>query len=342
MGGIDSQFITVTVARKTRGNFGGAITVVPWDENDPDNKKLGDYEGASTTVEMLAKEGIDINHFIVQMTPEYVNSAIDRVMNVLGPDYFNVCCGLAEDLVATIAKKIGGKAIMTAGGPDEAGRSYKPMNLRHKGRLEEGWYGLCDQFASSEGVRAGLIFGEHGLENRVPLAFLIEESQYMKPEEKLKVHDWGDGKNPMTIKQDEKVFWKKVVEPYLPKKCITIPKNTVHGATGTRPTLNYISDRDANWQKEKAGFYDELKRKGWVDYMIPSGDKSPFGDGPAYCLWRWKKFHQREFEAGPKSRYLGKTGNYFYNGANIEDKISRPLCVDHMSAEPKYKGERKR
>ena len=36
---------------------------------------------------------------------------------------FNAACGLAEDLVATIVRQHGGKAVLTAGGPDEAGWS---------------------------------------------------------------------------------------------------------------------------------------------------------------------------------------------------------------------------
>lgn len=335
MGGLDSQFITATVARKTNGNFGGAITVVPWDQKDPTNRTLGDYAGARANIEMLRKEGIEVKHHVVQMTPEYVESAIDRVMNVLGPDYFNVCCGLAEDLVATTAKKHGGKAIMTAGGPDEAGRSYKPMTLRHRDRLEEGWYGICDQFASSEGVRAGLVFGEHGLENRVPLAFLIEESQYIKPEQKLQVDNWGDERDPMTIKQREKLFFREMVRPYVPEKTMNIPKDTVHGASGTKPTLKYIADNCQEFQEQKTAFFEEMERKGWSEYTIPYGDKSPFGNGPAYCLWRWAKTHKQEFEAGARDRY-GINGNYDYS-QKLEDKVKRPLCHDHMLA-PKLEG----
>lgn len=331
MGGLDSQFITAAIARKTNGNFGGAVTVVPWDPKNPDNKTLGDYKSATAAVAHLAREGIKINHHVVQMTPEYVDSALDRVMNVLGPDYFNVCCGLAEDLVASTVKSLGGKAVMTAGGPDEAGRSYKPMTLRHKDRLEQGWYGICDQFASSEGVRAGLVLGEHGLENRVPLAFLIEESQKIRPEYKLQVDSWGNEQDPMTIKQREKIFWREIAKPYLPELSITTPKDTVHGATGTKPTLKYIAENCQEFQAEKDQFFQAMKRTGWDQYAIPSGDTNPNGNGPAYCLWRWAKTHSQEFEAGAEARYGGKQGNYDYS-ARLEDKIARPLCHDHLLA----------
>jgi asparagine synthetase B (glutamine-hydrolysing) len=329
MGGMDSQFITATIARKTKGAFGGAVTVVPWNQNDPTNKTLGDYKAARTTIEMLEKEGIKINHQVIQMTPEYIDSAIDRVMNVLGPDYFNVCCGLAEDLVATTVKELGGKAIATAGGPDEAGRSYKPMTLKHRNRLEEAWHGICDQFASSEGVRAGLVLGEHGLENRVPLAFLIEESQYIKPEQKLQVDSWGDEKDPFTIKQREKIFFRDIVRPYLPEFSVNTPKDTVHGATGTKPTIKYLAENDKEFQADKPRFFAEMERIGWDEYVIPYGDKSPFGNGPAYCLWRWAKTHKTEFEAGAKIRYYGKSGHVDYS-SELADKIERPVCHDHM------------
>lgn len=339
MGGMDSQFITATIARKTKGNFGGAITVVPWDQKNPTNTSLGDYRAAKETIDMLEKEGIKVNHQVVQMTPEYVESAIDRVMNILGPDYFNVCCGLAEDLVATTAKRLGGKAIMTAGGPDEAGRSYKPMNLRHRDRLEQGWYGICDQFSSSEGVRAGLVFGDHGLENRVPLAFLIKESQYIRPDQKLQVDDWGNGSDPMTIQQREKIFFRDMVRPYLPEFSVNVPKDTVHGATGTKPTIKYLADNDQEFQLDKTRFLAEMEITGWDKYTIPHSDNSPFGNGPAYCLWRWQKSHKQEFQAGAEARYSGVRGNYDYSH-NLEDKKNRPICHDHMLA-PKLTGDKK-
>jgi len=331
MGGMDSQFITATIARKTKGKFGGAITIVPWSRKDPTNKTLGDYSSARATVNMLRKEGINLQHRVVQMTPEYVDGSIDRVMDVLGPDYFNVSCGLAEDLVANTAKSLGGKAVMTAGGPDEAGRSYKPINLEHRDRLEEGWNGICDQFASSEGVRAGLVFGEHGLENRVPLAFLIRASQYIKPEQKLVVDSYGDRTNPATMKQREKIFFREMVKPYLPEETMNVPKDTVHGATGTKPVLEYLAETSAEFQGEKDRFYRQMNELGWKGYCIPSGDKSPFGDGPAYCLWRWAKTHKKEFETGPNARYGGEQGEYVYS-PELEDKIARPLCYDHMFA----------
>ena len=279
MGGIDSQFITATVARATRGDFGGAVTVVPYD-----SKNRGDLDAALTAVKMLENEGIRIRHEVVPLTPDYVESALDRVLKVLGPDYFNACCGLAEDLVAHTVQKNGGKAVMTAGGPDEAGRSYKPWALLHRNDLEEGFYSVSDQFRTSEGVRAGLVLGEHGLENRVPLAFLIEEAARAPSYQKHEVLGWGDGKDPSSIQMRDKIFWREAIRAgnVLLEYCLNQSKNAIHSSTGAKEVLYALLQKDSQYQAAREHFVQETKRHQWngivhapfdeLDHSTASGD----------------------------------------------------------------------
>jgi hypothetical protein len=267
---------------------------------------------------MLQQEGITINHYVVQLTPQYVDSALDRLLKVLGPDYFNICCGLAEDLVATTAKKYGGKAIMTAGGPDEAGRSYKNWTLQYKDNLDAGFYAVCDQFASSEGVRAGLVFGELGLENRVPLAFLIEESMSVPAEQKQIVKSWGDGSNPTTILMEDKIFWRQALDGILPKRSLRKPKETIHSASGAKLALQYVADNDQQYQIERQAFRTEAEKLGWF---------ITFDD---YCLWRWSKLEPEKFAAGANAYYGVSNGRELSYSFELEDKIARPICYDWL------------
>jgi asparagine synthetase B (glutamine-hydrolysing) len=334
MGGIDSQFVTATVARHTNGRFGGAVTVVPWNPEQPDNMQLGDYHEAKATVDMLKKEGIEINHHVVQLTPEYINGALDRLLKVLGPDFFNVCCGLAEDLVATTVRNYDGKAVMTAGGPDEAGRSYKPWTLMHKNNLEEGFYAICDQFASSEGVRAGLVLGEHGLENRVPLAFLIEDAMYISAEQKQEVQSWGNGADPYTIKMKDKIFWRQALQGVLPEKSLSKPKETIHSASGAKPALHYLALNDNTYQAERAQFIEDAKQYGWEKLIKGVNNVDPkdvIAEGELYCLWRWSRIEQQHFKEGCQKRYepSGQGMNY---SPELKDKAERPICYDWMLA----------
>lgn len=333
MGGIDSQFVTATVAKTTLGNFGGAITIVPWNPNNPNDLTGGDYQEASATIEMLKKEGITIKHHIAQLTPDYIDSALNRILAVLGPDYFNICCGLAEDLVAATAKSLGGKAIMTAGGPDEAGRSYKPWTLQHRNNLEEGFYAVCDQFASSEGVRAGLVFGEHGIENRVPLSFLIELSQYMRPEQKQQILHFGNGIDPFRIKMKDKIAWRQALSGYLPEKSLSKPKETIHGSTGSKTALYHLTQTDQAYQKERNSFIQKAKKAGnWERAVYASFDsldpRNKITEGQLYCLWRWSKIRPESFEAGCRKYFGLKEGEQFRYTSDIEQKSRRPICYD--------------
>ncbi|MBD1584450.1 hypothetical protein [Pseudoalteromonas sp. S16_S37] len=339
MGGIDSQSVTVMTALATKGKFGGAVTVVPWDPQDPDNHTLGDYYEAKASIDMLASQGIKVPHYVAQLNPEYILSeyqgrnALDRVLSVLGPDFFNVCCGLAEDLVATIVRKNAGKAIMTAGGPDEAGWSYKPWSLRHKADLEYGFYAIGDQFASSEGVRAGLVFGEQGIENRVPFAHLIEDALQAPADQKHQITDWGDGIDPMSIEMKDKIFWRQAVGRMLPDRSMNKPKETIHGATGAKAAIHHIAMNDKAYQSERHTFIEQVMEFGWQGSIFADLNhldvNNMLSEGQLYCLWRWQKVNIEEFSKSGNERY----GNRFYS-EQIDVKASRPLCYDWMTVEP--------
>ncbi|MBI4140512.1 asparagine synthetase B [Candidatus Woesearchaeota archaeon] len=336
MGGIDSQFVSATVARATKGAYGGAITIVPWKQNDIFNMDSGDYFAAKATVEMLAQEGITLKHQVVQLDPSYVREAIDRVVGVLGPDYFNVCCGLAEDLVASTAKRLGGKAVMTAGGPDEAGWSYKPWALKYKNRLEEGFAVVSDQFTSSEGVRAGLVFGEHGLENRVPLAFLIEKFMSAPQHQKAIVSDWGDLKDPFSIKMKDKILWREAIKSKLPEYSLNQQKAMIHASTGAKEVLYEVARRDEIYLQERTNFINSAKNNGW-DYSIIFAPLSKLDqnnmitEGQLYCLYSWSRVAPEEFKAGSFARYGHKNGGIPRYSYSVCDKVKRPLCFDWMT-----------
>ncbi|MBL4839163.1 MAG: hypothetical protein JKY34_16485 [Kordiimonadaceae bacterium] len=334
MGGIDSQTVTVFTARATNGEFGGAITVVPWDPQQPDTLTLGDYHEAKASLTMLAAEGIEVKHHVAQLNPDYIRGnsdvcPLDRVLSVLGPDYFHVCCGLAEDLVATTAGKLRGKAIMTAGGPDEAGWSYKPWTHMHRGNLEEGFFAIGDQFSSAEGVRAGLVFGEHGIENRVPLAHLIEDAMGVKADQKQDILDWGDANDPLSIKMRDKIFWREAVAEILPIGSLNQPKKTIHGATGVKLALYHVACADKAFLKEREGFIRELIPLGWqsnvfctLNHLDPN---NIITEGQVYCLWRWRTLAHDLFLQGSPKRYL-----HSLYSPHLQDKINRPLCYDWM------------
>jgi hypothetical protein len=116
MGGIDSQFVTATVARELEGEFGGAVTVVPWcgkaattEQRQSDHG--GDYPFVKATLELLASEKIPVAHHLAVLTPAVVQESLDRLLVLLGPDLFHLLCGVAEDLVASTVRRLGGRAI---------------------------------------------------------------------------------------------------------------------------------------------------------------------------------------------------------------------------------------
>lgn len=338
MGGIDSESITAIVARATKGEFGGAVTVVPWTEADPTNTTLGDYHQAKIVVDHLREvEGIDIDWHVKQLTPEYIDNNLDRLLKLLGPDMFIMSCALAEDLVATTVKENGGKAIATAGGPDEAGRSYNPWTGIHKNHLERGWYNVAAQFAYSEGVRAGLVFGEHGLENRVPLAFHIERLQYAPAHQKQIVEEYGTGPAWLDQKKTSKILWRKVAEQILPEEVTkenNFKKLTVHGASGAKEAMLYVANNDEQYQLERNSFIDQVEE---LDYRhkvagppghILKNVRLPVPELQLYCLWRWSKVEPEKFEQGCLERYgpLIKGALVYQEG--VDHAMRRPLCYD--------------
>lgn len=336
LGGIDSQFVTACAALESKGKLGGAITIVPWDPAKPDGRGTGDLPLAAGLIAKLAQQGIPLAHYTPHLSPEVADKSLDRVLKVLGPDYFNVACGLAEDLVAQTAKAHGGKAILTAGGPDEAGRSYKPWSLLHRDRLESGFYAVCDQFSYSEGVRAGLVFGELGVENRVPLAHLIDEFTAFPATQKQVIADWGDGKDPMSIRMEDKILWREAVRPLLPAASLATKKETLHAATGTKEVLFHLAKNDTRYRKERLEFLAKAVKGGWrrLIFAPPVAFKKkelPVPEGQLYCLWRWAKLEPQAFAASARHRY----GGPFYNEA-LAPKMKRPLCHDWMPA-PKLK-----
>jgi asparagine synthetase B (glutamine-hydrolysing) len=333
MGGIDSQFVTASVARQLGGDFGGAVTVVPWSATPSGAEPAGDYAFANATLELLAQEGIRVAHHVAVLTPAIVEDNLDRILRLLGPDLFHVLCGLAEDLVAATVQRLGGRAVLTAGGPDEAGRSYERWTFLHRGLDEElAWRRLAEQFSSSEGVRAGLVFGERGLENRVPLADLIELATQMRPEQKQRVYDDGDGLTVASMRMDSKIFWRQALVGLLPERCLRARKEPIQASTGAMSALYEVLSRDREFARQRGEFALHAWYLGWNGIV--------FGDlrnlDPAveltecqlYALYRWSRLAPELFACGGVHRY----GPYIDYLPRCEDeptlRVHKPLCFD--------------
>ncbi|MCX4026213.1 hypothetical protein H0A36_15255 [Endozoicomonas sp. SM1973] len=334
IGGIDSQTVTACVATATQGKFGGAITVVPWSEQDPKNITLGDYNEANATVQLLKQKGLLIRHYVIQLTPEYIiNSSsgvapLDRVLKALGPNLMNVCCGLAEDCVAQCVKEQGGKAIMTAGGPDEAGASYKPWPFYFQQRgfdLNDMFYHLAMQFPYGEGVRPGLVFGEHGLENRTPLVHLIEDFLSIPMSEKLKIYNWHNMQSPAHIEVHDKIAWRNSIRSILPDYSLKKQKNSVAMSTGALDALYYITINDNKYKKERIEFFESVLKEKISNFLndLKVSLYYKFYEVEMYLLW-----YYRVCLLG--THFLEKDQSIFSHLDNyIENRKNWPLCYDY-------------
>jgi asparagine synthetase B (glutamine-hydrolysing) len=335
LGGIDSQFVTASVARRLHGEFGGAVTVVPWSASaTPSEAEAGgDYPFAKATLELLAAEGIRVAHHVAELTPAVVEHNLDRLLKLLGPDLFHVLCGLAEDLVADTVRRLGGRTILTAGGPDEAGRSYERWTFLHRGLDEElAWRRLAEQFASSEGVRAGLVFGEHGIENRVPLADLIEFATQMTAEQKQQVYDEGDGLTVASMRMHSKIVWRQALSGLLPERCLAARKEPIQASTGAMAALYEVLSRDLEFARSRSEFALHAWYLGWNGIVF--GDlrnldpAAVLTECQLYALYRWSRLAPELFACGGVHRY----GPYVDYLPRCEDEPTlrqhKPLCFD--------------
>jgi asparagine synthase (glutamine-hydrolysing) len=331
MGGIDSQFVTAAVARHTHGNFGGAVTVVPHGMALGD---LGDYPYVRATLDLLEREGIRVAHHVAVLTPEFAAQNLDRLLRLLGPDMFQLICAFGEDLVAQTVQQAGGRTIMTAGGPDEAGRSYDRWTFVHRGLDQElAWRRLAEQFSSSEGVRAGLVFGERGIENRVPLADLIELATQLPANEKQQIQHAGDGRHVSSLRMESKIFWRRALRELLPHACIAAPKQPIHGSIRALDVLHGLACADAAYRQERSGFVHQAFWLGWngIVYAVDMRCVEPserIAECQLYALYRWSKLEPELFEQGGAHRY----GAYVNHVPRSQDeprlRVHKPLCYD--------------
>jgi asparagine synthetase B (glutamine-hydrolysing) len=336
LGGIDSQFVTASVARALAGAFGGAVSVVPWCGPSSVSESTdhgGDYPYAKATLALLEEEGIRVAHHVAVLTPAFVERSLDRLLKLLGPDLFHIACGLAEERVAETVARLGGRTIMTAGGPDESGRSYDRWTFLHRGLDEElAWHRLAEQFASSEGVRAGLVFGEHGLENRVPLADLIELATRLHPAQKQRVYDEGDGLTVGSLRMETKIFWRRALRGLLPEICLAARKEPIHGSTGALSALFDVSSRDRVYACARDEFAGQAWRLGWngivfgdLRYLDPS---HVLTECQLYALYRWSLLEPRLFRRGAEQRY-GAFVDYLPRSVDEPlQRVDNPLCYD--------------
>ena len=329
MGGMDSQFVTACVARHTRGGFGGAVTVVPRFTTKPG----GDYPYVRATLDRLVGEGITVLHHIVQLTLEFAAQNIDRLLKLLGPDLFQLLCALGEDLVAATVQRLGARVIMTAGGPDEAGRSYDRWTFLHRGLDEElAWNRLAEQFPSSEGVRAGLVFGERGIENRVPLADLIELATDITPEEKQCVHEEGDVSTLASMRMEGKIFWRRALRGALPDACIDARKEPIHSSIGAMPVVAELAHEDREYQYYRSEFALHAFWLGWNGIVFADlrnlDPRDALTECQLYALYRWSRLEPRLFNRGGEQRYGQYTGFIPRSEDVPVERTHKPLCYD--------------
>jgi asparagine synthase (glutamine-hydrolysing) len=329
MGGMDSQFVSACVARHTRGAFGGAVTVVPRFCAEP----AGDYPYVKLTLNQLAAEGIEVPHHLAVLTPAFAEQNLGRLLKLLGPDLFQLLCALGEDLVAATVQQLGGRAIMTAGGPDEAGRSYDRWTLLHRGLDEElAWHRLAEQFPSSEGVRAGLVFGERGIENRVPLADLIEFASEIGPDDKQRVWSDGDGVTLASLRMVGKNFWRQALRGVLPDACLDARKEPIHGSIGAMPVLAELARSDGEYQRQRCEFASHAFWLGWngivfadLRHLDPREDLT---ECQLYALYRWSRVEPQLFARGGEHRY-GPYTRYIPRSTDVPaERVDKPLCYD--------------
>lgn len=329
MGGMDSQFVSACVARHTRGAFGGAVTVVPSCSEQPG----GDYPYVKRTLDRLAAEGIEVRHHLAVLTPAFAEQNVDRLLKLLGPDLFQLLCALGEDLVAATVQRLGGRTIMTAGGPDEAGRSYDRWTLLHRGLDEElAWHRLAEQFSSSESVRAGLVFGERGIENRVPLADLIELASELRPEDKQRVLCEGDGVTLATLRMEGKIFWRQALRGVLPDACLDARKEPIHGSIGAMPVLAELARSDDEYQRQRREFALRAFWLGWngivfadLRHLDPRDDLT---ECQLYALYRWSRVEPLLFARGGEHRY-GPYTQFIPRSTDVPaQRVDKPLCYD--------------
>jgi hypothetical protein len=329
MGGMDSQFVSACVARHTRGAFGGAVTVVPRFADEP----AGDYPYVARTLRQLAVEGIAVPHHVAVLTPEIAAENVDRLLKLLGPDLFQLLCALGEDLVAATVQRLGGRTILTAGGPDEAGRSYDRWTLVHRGLDEElAWRRLAEQFSSSEGVRAGLVFGERGIENRVPLADLIELAREIAPEDKQHVYSYGDGSTLASLRMEGKIFWRRALRGTLPDACLDARKEPIHGSIGALPVMLELARADREYQRQRSEFALYAFWLGWNGIVFADlrrlDPRDEIPECQLYALYRWSRVEPRLFAKGGPHRY-GAYVDFVPRCADTPAKrVDKPLCYD--------------
>jgi asparagine synthetase B (glutamine-hydrolysing) len=335
MGGIDSQFVSASVARHLRGAFGGAVTVVPWQAQGTGTQHGGDYPCVRATLKLLASEGIRVAHHVAVLTSQFAAENLERLLKLLGPDLFQLICAFGEDLVAATVHDLGGRTIMTAGGPDEAGRSYERWTFLHRGLDQElAWRRLAEQFSSSEGVRAGLVFGERGLENRVPLADLIELATQIAPDQKQRVHHEGDGLTLGSMRMESKIFWRQALRGVLPEVSLAAPKQPIHGSIGAMRVLYDVLRNDREYRQRRGEFIREAFALGWNAIVFADmrelNPNDELTECQVYALYRWSLLEPELFHSGGEQRY----GPYSDFVARCEDdplqRMHKPLCYDWL------------
>jgi hypothetical protein len=181
-------------------------------------------------------------------------------------------------------------------------------------------------------VRAGLVFGEHGIENRVPLADLIQLAAHIRPEHKQRVHEPGDGLHLASMRMESKIFWRAALRGVLPEACLAARKEPIHGSTGAMQTLLFVLRADREFQTQRVQFALWAYSLGWGgivfgDLLAPDPHNS-IAECQLYTLYRWSRLEPELFQRGGPQRY-GQFVDYVPRCADEPLlRAHKPLCYD--------------
>jgi len=296
LGGKDSSTLSYLVSRELGNRFLGCITVV-----HDGNPEGGDLPGARTVLGKYRREtGIEIPHHVEVLTTRYANENIDRLLDLLGPSYFNLVCALPEDLFARKARDLGAKVVMTAGGPDEALVGY-PWVYEFSER-ERNTDSLITQIGENEYVRNTWVLGRHGVENRAPYERVLDACRRIP--ESQKYRQGPDGK-PQT-----KLLLKQAIRGLIPDEVVDIEKLPVRTTTGGGKVFESVMRADTEYQSVKAQWEKEVKSTDWAPLVYGGSNGGFIGEGALYTMWRWSKRNPELYSLGA-THFYGDQYNEF-------------------------------
>jgi Asparagine synthase len=176
------------------------------------------------------------------------------------------------------------------------------------------------------------VFGERGIENRVPLADLIELATEIGPEHKQRVYEEGDGVTLASMRMDGKIFWRRALRGFLPEESLAARKEPIHGSIGAMQVLAELAQGDREYQYCRAEFALEAFWLGWNGIVFADlrslDPREQLTDCQLYALYRWSRLEPRLFRCGGQHRYAAYNGYIPRCADEPLQRMHKPLCYD--------------